>query len=357
MSLLDKMKKAGSIKTASILSKSPYFNAKDLITTEVPIVNVAFSADPEGGVVPGLTVLAGESKSYKTLLLLLCMKAYLDKYPDAVALLYDSEFGITPEYLKNNGIDIDRVLHIPILHIEELKFDLVKRLEEIERGDKVFVGIDSVGALASKKEAEDALEEKSVADMTRAKALKGLFRIIGPHFTMKDIPCIVINHVYKEIGLYPKTIVGGGTGIYYTANTIFIISKSQEKDGTELTGWNFTLNIEKSRFVREKAKFQFTVLYGGGLQKYSGLFDLALELGIITKPTSKTYSVPEISGEKTYFRKALEADSAIWEQLVKLDSFKEAIYKNYSYATSTIESEDPVSEESIIDEYFDDAEE
>lgn len=210
MSLLEKMKKAGSIKTAEVLAHSPYFNAKDLVTTEVPIINVAFSADPTGGLVPGLTVLAGESKSFKTLLMLLCMKAYLETYPESIALLYDSEFGITPEYLKNNGIDTTRVLHIPIVHIEELKFDIAKRLDVIEKGDKIFFGIDSVGALASKKEAEDALDAKSVADMSRAKALKSLFRIIGPQFTMKDIPCVAINHVYKELALYPKTIVGGG---------------------------------------------------------------------------------------------------------------------------------------------------
>lgn len=344
MSLLDKLQKAGSVKSATILADSPYFNAKDLISTEVPIINVAFSADPQGGVVPGLTVLAGESKSFKTLMMLLCMKAYLNEYPEAIALLYDSEFGITPEYLKNNGIDITRVLHIPVLHIEELKFDVAKRLEQIEKGDKVFVGIDSIGALASKKEVEDAIDEKSVADMTRAKALKSLFRIIGPQFTLKDIPCIAINHVYKEIALYPKTIVGGGTGIYYTANTIFIITKSQEKDGSDLVGWNFTLNIEKSRFVREKAKFAFTVLYGGGIQKYSGLLDLAVELGYVKRPNIRSYVVPSIS-DKPYTRKEITNNAEVWEALISNKDFRDSVYENYSYSVSHTVTDDVEEEE------------
>jgi len=89
MSLLEKMLKAGSVKGSSILSKSDFFQAKDPIKTDLPIVNIAFSGSLNGGLIPGLTVLAGVSKSFKTLLGLYCMKAYLDKYKDGVALLYD----------------------------------------------------------------------------------------------------------------------------------------------------------------------------------------------------------------------------------------------------------------------------
>ena len=64
---------------------------------------------------------------------------------------------------------MDRVLHTPITNVEELKFDLIKQFEELDRDDNVIVVIDSIGNLASKKELEDALSEKSVADMSRAK--------------------------------------------------------------------------------------------------------------------------------------------------------------------------------------------
>lgn len=210
MSLLDKMLKGGSIKHTSVLSESTFFNEKTPIRTDLPILNVAFSGSLKGGLIPGLTVIAGESKSFKTMLSLYCMKAYLDEHDEGVALLYDSEFGITPDYLESFDIDTSRVIHIPLEDIEQLKFDLTKRLNDIERGDKVFIMIDSVGNLASKKEVEDAENEKSVADMSRAKQLKSLFRIVTPKITTKDIPCVAINHIYKEQGLYPKNIVSGG---------------------------------------------------------------------------------------------------------------------------------------------------
>jgi RecA/RadA recombinase len=327
------MQKSGSIKGAAVLSESSFFNAKDVIPTDLPILNIAFSGSLDGGLIPGLTIFAGLSKSFKTLLGLYCMKAYFNKYPDAIALLYDSEFGITPDYLESNGIDPERVLHIPVEHVEQLKFDIVKRLDEVKRGDKVFIMLDSLGNLASKKEVEDAENEKSVADMSRAKAIRSLLRIITPHLTMKDLPCIVINHVYQEIGMFPKTIIPGGTAVTYAANQIFVIGKAQEKEGTELSGYKFTINIEKSRFVKEKAKLPFTVLYDSGIQKWSSLFDLAVESGHIIKVNQGWYSTVDMTtGEIADGKsrpKDIENDDEFFVNLIKDDIFKNFVEKKF----------------------------
>jgi RecA/RadA recombinase len=357
MSLLDKMLKAGNIKSASVLSKSSFFNAKEVIPTDLPILNIAFSGSLEGGLLPGLTVVAGASKSFKTMLSLYCMKAYLDKYSEGVAILYDSEFGITPDYLESFNIDINRVIHIPIENVEQLKFDIVQRLGEVEKKDNVFIMIDSIGNLASKKEVEDAENEKSVADMSRAKSLKSLFRIITPHLTTKNIPCLAINHIYQEMGLYPKAIVSGGTGIYYSANQIFIISKSQEKDGTELAGFKFTINIEKSRYVKEKSKLPFSVFFDSGIYKWSSLFELAQESGHIIKPKVGWYQTVDMEtgeiSEKSYRAKDLESNDTYFEGLIKDKVFKEYVERKFKLtggASGGTQMHDDDDEEVDIDE-------
>jgi len=353
MSLLDKMLKSGAVKSSSVLSKSKFFEEKNPIQTELPIVNIAFSGSLNGGLIPGLTVIAGQSKSFKTLLSLYCMKAYLDKYEDGVALLYDSEYGITPEYLESYNIDTDRVIHVPIEDVEQLKFDATKRLNEIEKGDKVFIMIDSIGNLASRKEVEDAQNEKSVADMSRAKQLKSLFRIVTPKLTGKDIPMIDINHTYKEIGLFPKNIVSGGTGIYYSANQIFIISKSQQKEGTDLAGFKFTINIEKSRYVKEKAKLPFTVLYDTGIQKYSSLFDLALESGHLTKANQGWYNLVDMdTGEIIQPKrraKDIESDEEFFEGLMADPRFNDYIEKKFKLTTLEMEKIEDDREDDTIE--------
>lgn len=208
--LLKRLKKAGTVKNSNVLSKSKFFGSGDLVKTDIMALNIALSGSIDGGLSYGLTIIAGPSKHFKSNISLIAVKAYLNKYDDAVCLFYDSEFGSTPDYFESVGVDIDRVIHIPIEDVEQLKFDCSKRLQEIQEGDHVIIFIDSLGTLASKKEIDDALSEKSVADMTRAKAIRSFFRIITPHLSTKKIPCIAVNHTYQEMALYPKTVVGGG---------------------------------------------------------------------------------------------------------------------------------------------------
>ena len=206
MSLLEKLKKNTTIKDTAILANSKFFAAKDMIQTNIPVVNVAFSGDLDGGFTPGLTMWAGPSKHFKTAFSLLMAKAYQEKYPESVILFYDSEFGTPQNYFTSFGIDMERVVHTPVTDVEQLKFDVMNQLQNIERGDRVMIVIDSIGNLASKKEVEDALEQKSVGDMTRAKQIKSLFRMVTPHLTLKDIPMVVVIIPTKKLVCFPRTL-------------------------------------------------------------------------------------------------------------------------------------------------------
>ena len=339
MSILDKIKKNSSIKESAILSKSKFFTDKDMIPTAIPIINVALSGKLDGGLTPGLTMWAGPSKHFKTAFSLLMAKSYLDKYEDAALLFYDSEFGTPQSYFDSFGIDTNRVLHTPLTDIEQLKFDIMQQLTNLERTDRLIIVIDSIGNLASKKEVEDALEGKSVADMSRAKQVKSLFRMVTPHLTMKDVPMIVVNHTYKEIGMFPKDIVGGGTGSYYSADNIFIIGRQQEKEGTDVIGYNFIINVEKSRYVKEKSKIPVTVSFDGGISRWSGLLDLALESGHVIKPSNGWYSkVDTESGvieDKKYRIKETDTKE-FWLPILKQKSFREFIENKYRIASGSI---------------------
>lgn len=276
---------------------------------------------------------------HNTMFGLYCMSAYLKQFPDAIALFYDSEFGSPPAYLKKFGIDTSRVLHVPIKNIEELKFDLVHQLENsIKKGDRVFIFVDSLGNLASKKEVEDALNEKAVADMTRAKQLKSLFRMVTPYMRLRDIPLFCVQHTYQEQGMFPKTVVSGGSGSIYSSDNIFVIKKAQVKEGTQLVGFEFKINIEKSRYSREKSVLPVKILYGEELSPWAGLFDLAIELGMIAKPSAGWYSrcwIDESTGElitedQKHRRKDVEFDDDFWSHKEFMKSLSKAAHRRYA---------------------------
>lgn len=474
-SLLDKMKKSGRIGVANVLADSVYFTSKETIHTDLPVLNIAFSGDIDGGLTSGVTIFAGASKSFKSVSSIYAMKAYMDKYEDAIALFYDSEFGIPLNYMESLGMDTSRILHIPVTNLDELKFDMVSRLEQIERGDKVFIMVDSLGNLASKREYQNAIDENTAKDMSRAGDIKSFFRIVTPHITMKDIPCVIVNHSYKEMGtLYPKDVVSGGclvagtkvimangklkaieeikvgekvktrlgnkavthtwnpdtladgtpdclklifsdgfkvtcsknhkflspdcstwieakdlkegsnlampdghtvkivditpvgklpvydiavdkaehyilsnglyshnSGVMYSANTVFIFTKSQEKEGTDIVGYNFTIHVEKSRFVKEKAKLTFTVLYDSGISKYSGLMDIALESGNAEKPSQGWYTWKNLttgeSSDKKYRLKET-FNEEFWCHILEDPKFKKFIKHKYALGAKQAEA-------------------
>lgn len=357
MSLLDKLMKSGSDSVkASILSQSDFFNEDNGIATEIPALNIALGGSLDTGLKSGLLMISGESKSFKTCISLYLVAAYLKKHKDAICVFYDTEFGSTPTYFKNFGIDVDRVLHIPIEHIEQLKFDIVNRLKEVTKKDKVIVFIDSVGNIASKKEVEDALEEKSAADMTRAKALKSLWRITTPMFKLRDIPCVAINHIYMEQGLWPRAIISGGSGGVYSSNDIWIITKSQEKDGGDLIGFTFKINIEKSRQVIEKSKIPLLVTFEGGINKYSGILDLAMESGHVVKPSNGWYQLVDKTTGEMIGGKVRAADTQTEEFLGKVlkdktfyDFIKSRYQLNSSALSSKVEEDLKVASDDDID--------
>ena len=349
MSLIEKLKKNSTVKETAILTKSKFFDSKDLVQTTVPALNVALSGKLDGGLTPGLTVFAGPSKHFKTAFALMLAKSYLDKYDDAVVLFYDSEFGAPEGYFKTFEIDTDRVIHTPVTDIEQLKHDVMKQLSDIERGDRVIILVDSVGNLASKKEVEDALEGKSVADMTRAKQMKSLFRMITPHLTIKDISAVVVNHTYKEIGLFPKDIVSGGTGVYYSADNIYIVGRQQEKQGKEVVGYNFIINVEKSRYVREKSKIPIEVSWEGGISKWSGLLDMALESGHVVKPSNGWYAKSgDDDAKKVRIKDTYNKE--FWIPILSDKSFIKWIEDRYLMSADAI-MQSEVSEEDIKDAY------
>ena len=346
-SILDKIKKNSTIKDSAILSESKFFKKKDMIPTSVPIINVALSGRLDGGLTPGITMWAGPSKHFKTAFSLLMAKSYLDKYPDAALLFYDSEFGTPQSYFDTFGIDTSRVVHTPLTDVEQLKFDIMQQLQNVERGDHLIIVIDSIGNLASKKEVEDALEGKSAADMTRAKQMKSLFRMVTPHLNLKDIPLVVVNHTYMEIGLFPKAIVGGGTGAMYSADNVYILGRQQEKEGTEIVGYNFIINVEKSRYVKEKSKIPVSVTFEGGLSKWSGLLDVALESGHVIKPSNGWYSKVDLETgvveDKKYRIKDTDSKD-FWLPILTSKTFYDFIKNKYSIGQGEVMMRDDLDE-------------
>lgn len=334
-------KKLGSGKLSSISKEDIVYH-----NTGIPALNLAYSGKFDGGTRFGVTTIAGRSKSFKTLFGLISAKAYLDAYPEAYMVFYDSEGGASTEYFESIGVDADRVIVIRIMNIEELKFDMFEKLDAIKKSyeenktfERFVFFVDSIGNLASIKEVNDAGKGSEATDMgTRAKSLKAFFRIITPYFDTYQMHGIFINHVTADIGgMGGRDIMTGGQGVMLSSNDVFVIGKRQIKDGSNIIGWQFILNVEKSRIVRERSIIPFEVTYEGGLDLYSGLLDIALITGHVTKPKNGFFTRPSVENDKSW-RRTSTSCKEFWEPLLSDETFKQKSSEIYMLNTKNSDS-------------------
>jgi len=150
---------------------------------------------------------------------------------------------------------------------------------------------------------------------------------------MKNIPLLAVNHTYQEIGLFPKAIVSGGTGIYYSADNIWIIGRQQQKKSGEIKGYNFVINVEKSRFVKEKSKIPVSVTWEGGISEYGGMLDVAMAGGYVVKPNVGWYARVNRETGEIVEPKVREKDTLteeFWKPILEGTDFKEFVRTYYS---------------------------
>lgn len=153
--------------------------------------------------------------------------------------------------------------------------------------------------------------------------------------------------------LLENGVVTHNTAVTYSANQIFVITKSQEKaTNGDLDGWNFNITIHKSRTVREKSKFSMRVMYGDGIKKYSGILDLAVDSGLVQKPKKGYYQlVDETTGElfgKEVKEKATETDEFLG-YVLKSEKFKSWVRDTFKLSATSLISADAIEAQFEID--------
>lgn len=158
--------------------------------------------------------------------------------------------------------------------------------------------------------------------------------------SVPDVNCFILkNGVVAHNSMYPKTIVGGGTGLVYASNQIFIITRSQEKKGTDIIGYNFNINIEKSRLVREKSRIPLTVTFDNGINRWSGLLDMALASGHVIKPSNGWYQKVDMETGEVFEKKyrANETNNEdFWKDILESPSFKDWVKSTFRIASTKL---------------------
>ena len=334
-SFLDNVIKDSGNEFASIVSDGV---AAGDITSFVDTGSYIFNAVVSGSLFGGIpsnkvTALAGESSTGKTFFALSVVRSFLSNNPTGGVIYFESESALSKEMIESRGIDSKRMVIFPVATIEEFRTQAVRIVDKYMKEPKesrqpmMFV-LDSLGMLSTSKEMEDISNDKQGRDMTKSQLIKGAFRVLTLKLGQAQVPMIVKNHTYDVIGSYvPTKEMGGGAGLKYAASSIIFLTKSKEKEGTDLVGNIIKCEAKKSRLSKEGSKVATRLYFDErGLDKYYGLLELGEKYNVFKRVGNRI----AIGGSNVYPKSILSDPEKYFtdEVMAKLE---EAARTEYSY--------------------------
>jgi len=308
----------------------------DFLSTGVIGLNLLVSGKVDGGIPIGRITEMGAppslGKSFVALTLIKnAQKKKIDKNKGMFCIFVDTERAFDFEWAKKVGIDTseDKLMVIQENMIEPVQSALMKISKSLTTEEKknMFIVIDSWGNLVTDKTLTDSEKGKDVKDMTVTQKKNTLARLL---LTTKST-VFVANHTYANIGGFgdPMAIPGGQVLYHNCSSVILARSKAKDKELDEITGQLISCICVKSRYGKEKSKFQFRIKHDGGLDIFYGLKDLAIDHGCIEKVGSKL-TRPFVKKDKKYWEREIYT-SEFWLPIYKDTDFMKYLEERFSF--------------------------
>lgn len=319
---------------AGIAENGVLGDISDFIDTGSYLLNAMISGSIYGGIPSNrIVALAGEEATGKTFFALAIVKAFLDMNPEAGVFIFETEFALSKDLLIERGIDPARVFICPVTTIQEFRFQCLKTLENYEKsgeGRPILFILDSLGNLSTTKEVEDTADGKETKDMTRTQLTKATFRVLALKLGKLNIPLVLTNHTYQTMGMFSSKQMSGGSGPKYAASIIIYLSKAKDEAGVFINAL-----LKKGRLTREGSKVQTQLTFDKGLNRYHGLLDYAVELGVWERESKQTVN---IEGKKVKNGTIKNSPEKYFTEEV-LDAIEEKIGEKFLYGSEAFNEE------------------
>lgn len=331
-------------KNATTLEQNTLSNVTEWIDTGCLVLNSILSGSLFGGVPKGrITIFAGESGCGKTFILNKILANAQKK--NMIPIIFDTEVAVDKMSAEGVGLDSKRVKYVPIDTVESCRNQIMTFLDSVEKEPelhgKFIISIDSLGNLASEKEINDAGAGKGAMDMgLRAKQLKSMMRMITYKAAITGTTIIASNHTYADPAALHPTLVkqqAGGSGPIYMASILVQMASKKEKTDTNndndvaltesrnYSGVTLRMLTVKNRFVPAFLQCEAYLNFKTGLDKYSGLKDIAVAHNIIQQNGS-TFSIGD---RKIGYFKNWRKNEELWKEII--EKVEESIKEKYRY--------------------------
>jgi recombination protein RecA len=233
-----------------------------------------------------------------------------------LAAFVDAEHALDPEYARNIGVDVEKLL-ISQPDTGEQALEITETLVRSNAIDVLVV--DSVAALVPRAEIEGEMGDSHMGLQARlmSQALRKLTGAIS-----KSNTCVIfINQIRMKIGVMfgnPETTAGGQALKFYSSVRMDIRRQEQIKDGDNVIGNHVKVKVVKNKVAPPFKAAEFDIMYNEGISKEGDLLDLAVKEGLVDKAGAwYAYKEEKIGQGREAAKQYLRDNHKLYEDLDK----------------------------------------
>lgn len=249
----------------------------EVIPTGILALDIALGV---GGVPRGRIIeIYGPEASGKTTVALSII-AQAQKQGGTAAFI-DAEHALDPLWAKKIGVNLDDLL-VSQPDTGEQALEIAETL--VRSGALDVIVIDSVAALVPRAEIEGEMGDAMVGLQARLMS-QALRKLTGAISKSKTV-VIFTNQLRQKIGVMfgnPETTPGGLALKFYASIRLDSRKIETLKEGEEVIGARHRIRIVKNKVAPPFKVAEFDILSKVGIPPATGIFDVALDLKIITR--------------------------------------------------------------------------
>ena len=320
------------------------------VSTGSPMLDLAISNRPNGGLPVGriteITGLEGSGKS------LLAAHSIADtQRKGGLGVYIDTENAMNQEFLEAIGVDIKKMLYVPLETVEDIFEAIDSIIESVRSSDKkklVTIVVDSVAGASTKVEISADYDQAGYATQKAiiiSKAMRKVTNLIG----RERISLIFTNQLRTRLGVSfgdPWTTSGGKAIAFHSSCRIRLKQMGQLKSKVggvdQVVGIKTRAQVIKNRMGPPLRSVDYDIYFDSGIDNYGSWLQMMKQYKLVGQSGAWYTYVDTETGEEIKFQAKNFEDL-----LIKRPELKESIYNQIcdAYIMSYKQS----SEESNID--------
>ena len=253
------------------------------------MLDLAISNRPKGGFPVGrITEITGLEASGKSLLAAHALANTQEK--DGLAVYIDTENAVSREFLEAIGLDLEKMLYVPLDNIEDIFEAIESIIESVRKSNKdrlVTIVVDSVMGASTKIEQAADYDKDGWATSKAIILSKGMRKITNM-IGREKICLIFTNQLRSRLGIAfgdPWTTSGGKAIPFHASVRLRLKSMGQikvKKDGVDqVIGIKTRCQVVKNRLGPPLKSIDYDIYFESGIDNYGGWLNVMKQFKLV----------------------------------------------------------------------------